>query len=293
MMSKGGKVAQNAMVTKMLEDSSKLSDVKFKKTQDNGNTVFEMTCPDGSKSLLSRPEQVIQNCEELMQMEFVLTQLKEEEKAEEPEKTDKKSEPDVVTNDKFEIQEATESELKEINKIDLEAFQGRYSIKTSFEDNKTDLKNHKIKTYSIKSKNGNVVGYFQLEPIKNGELYIYSIAVEKGLRNTKSSYKALSQMKEEITKIAKEQNVEKVSLDVDANKPELVKLYKKFGFEVAGQESGFEDGHQYTDIHMVADVNKVLGKEKVKQEPVETPEKLEEPIKAPQPEKSEEIKKEI
>ena len=167
---------------------------------------------------------------------------------------------------KLKIEKASDEDLKEIQKIDLEAFEGKYTIESDFDAYKADLVDQEITTYAIKGEDGKVVGYYQLEPVENGELYIHSIGVRSDLRNTKASYAALKQMQDNITKFSQENNIEKVALDVDADNSALVKLYKKFGFEVTDETSGVEAGHQYHDYHMEADVKKVLAKSKAKDE---------------------------
>ena len=166
-----------------------------------------------------------------------------------------------VNTTKTEVKLATDEDLREIQKIDLEAFEGRYYISSDFAKYKEGLEADGISTYAIKDANGQVIGYYQLEPIEDGELYIHSIAVRSDLRNSKISYNALKQMQENITKFAQENNVKKVTLDVDADKPELVKLYKRFGFEVTGENRGTEAGREYHDLHMEVDVKKVLTEE--------------------------------
>ena len=118
MMSKGGKAAQNAMMNKMIADSEKLNDVKFKKVNQNGNEAIEMTLPDGSKKLVSSPNQAIQTCQTLMQMEFVVNNLKPEEETkpnpEEVKTEEDKAEP--ISEDKPETKtDSTEPIIEESN----------------------------------------------------------------------------------------------------------------------------------------------------------------------------------
>ena len=268
MMSKGGKAAQSAMMNKMIADSQKLNEVKFRKVNQNGNEVIEMTLPDGSKKLVSSTDQVVQTCQTLMQIEFVVNNLRPEEKFDprpeeklDPQKKKTKVEITRSINQKLSISVATDADLRAIQKIDMEAFEDRYVIDSDFEAYKADLLEQEIKTYAIKGESGDVVGYYQLEPVENGELYIYSIGVKKELRNSRTSYNALKQIQNAITEIARNQNLDKVVLDVDADKPELVKLYKKFGFEITGESRGTEQGQRYHDYRMEADVKKIFAKD--------------------------------
>jgi ribosomal protein S18 acetylase RimI-like enzyme len=156
---------------------------------------------------------------------------------------------------------ATDEDLAQIHKIDLEAFSESYGIYSDFEKYKKDLEEQGVTTYAIKTQSGDVVGYYQLEPIEDGECYIYSIGVKEELRGTRASVAALSLMKEQLVQMAKEQNVDKVALDVDAENQPLVKLYKKFGFEIVETNMVPKvDGIGY-DYHMEIDVKKYLAEQ--------------------------------
>ena len=126
----------------------------------------------------------------------------------------------------------TDEDLREIQKIDLEAFAQTDPISSSFKRYKADILDRGLESHVIKNENGKVVGYFQLEPIENGELYVYSIGIQKDLRKTKSSYEALKLIQENIQKVAFGKNIKKVTLHVDASNAPLVKMYKKYGFEI-------------------------------------------------------------
>ena len=123
--------------------------------------------------------------------------------------------PGVDVN-KYSVSKATEADLKEIHKIDLEAFAKTDPVANNFASYKADIEGQGLESHVIKSEDGKVVGYYQLEPMKNGELYIYSIGVPKELRNTKSSFAALSKMQESIKQIAAEKGATKVTLHVNA-----------------------------------------------------------------------------
>lgn len=168
------------------------------------------------------------------------------------------TQPSQSTERKYTTSLATEKDLAQVHKIDLEAFDGNYSIDRSFADYKSDLEAQEIETHVIKSEDGRVTGYYQLEPIENGELYIYSIGVDKALRNTRASYEAIKKMQEEITNFAIEKGVEKVVLDVDASHENLVKLYKKLGFKITDESHGVEAGNAYYDYRMEIDVKEYL-----------------------------------
>ncbi len=165
---------------------------------------------------------------------------------------------------------ATPEDLKAVQKIDRENFAGHYEIEDNAAEYIGHLAEEQITTRVFKDAAGKIVGYYQLEAIKDGELYIYSIGVPKDLKNSRESYRVLKSMQEEITNFAKDNKIKKVALDVDADNQALVKLYKKFGFEITGENSGIEDGNRYHDYHMEIDVEKTLSNNNGKPEPAKT-----------------------
>lgn len=72
MMSKGGKIAQKAIMDQMMR-SENLNNMKFRKAEINGREIFEVTMPDGNRAVVSSPEQAIAMCNMAMQMEFLNT----------------------------------------------------------------------------------------------------------------------------------------------------------------------------------------------------------------------------
>ena len=158
-------------------------------------------------------------------------------------------------NNKLNTEVASVEDLKAIHKIELEIFNSSYEISSDFETYKAELELEEVSTYAIKSDNGEVIGYYQLEPVENGELYIHSMAVRSDLQKTKTSYAAIKQIQEDITKFAQENNVKTVTLDVDVNKPELVKLYKKFGFQIVNKISMHHGEHVHCDYRMKVELH--------------------------------------
>ncbi|MEE3350232.1 MAG: hypothetical protein VZR09_09360 [Candidatus Gastranaerophilaceae bacterium] len=79
MMSKGGKVAQKAMMNEILSKSDALKDIKFKKAEISGHEVYEVTYPNGNRAVVTSPEQAIATCQMAMQMEFLVKSLSESE----------------------------------------------------------------------------------------------------------------------------------------------------------------------------------------------------------------------
>lgn len=139
-------------------------------------------------------------------------------------------------------------DFQAIYKIDLENFAGRgYDISEDFTEYISDLEQHGIETYSYKS-GDELIGYLQLEPVKDDELYIYSIGVDKKYQNTRLSYEVLMGIRATIIKEAQKKNVKKVVLDVEQDNPMLIKLYtEKFGFKITGE-------NEYGDLHMELEV---------------------------------------
>jgi len=110
---------------------------------------------------------------------------------------------------------ASVEDLRQIHQIDLEAFDGRYEIDSDFDLYKEDLDSQNITTYAIKNANNEIVAYYQLDPVKNGDLYVHSIAVRKDLRNSKQGLASIIEMQKSITEYALANSVQKVTLDVD------------------------------------------------------------------------------
>ena len=93
-----------------------------------------------------------------------------------------------------------DADLRQVQEIDLASFRGKYEIDEDFARYKANLEEQKVSTYAIKDDSGKVVGYYQLEPAENSELYIHSIAVRPELQKTKTSYAAIMEMQKEIAK---------------------------------------------------------------------------------------------
>ena len=182
-------------------------------------------------------------------------------------KTKQKAQQGVNVSD-YRVEKADEAALKEIHKIDMEAFAETDPVPEKFEEYKADLEEQNLESYVIKDKDGKVTGYFQLEPMHGDQLYIYSIGVPKELRNTKSSFATLKQIQENIKNIALENGAKTVALHVDASNKPLVKLYEKFGFKTVDTEQNyFANGDDA--LYMEADVVENTGSAK-KSQTVET-----------------------
>ena len=71
MMSKGGKMAQKAMMTQMIASSEKLNNLKFKKAEINGQEFYEVTYPNGARKIVDMPEQAIALSQFALQMDMI------------------------------------------------------------------------------------------------------------------------------------------------------------------------------------------------------------------------------
>lgn len=167
---------------------------------------------------------------------------------------------------------ATDDDLREIHKIDLEAFSENYGVYSDFREYKKDLEEQDVTTYVIKSQNGDILGYYQLEPVEDGELYVHSMAIKKDLRVTRASVAVLNLIKDEILNVAIEKNADKVVLDVESENKPLIRLYEKFGFKITDSVDVLTPQGMRKDHYMEIDVKKYLAeqaeKEKSKEQTV-------------------------
>lgn len=128
-------------------------------------------------------------------------------------------------------------DISAIHQIDLEAFAQSDPVPSDLFRYKSSISH--LKSYIVKNNSGEVTGYYQTEPVKNGLLYIYSIGIPKNLRGTKTSFHTLMQIKKSIQERAIAENVKTISLHVDSANESLVKMYKKFGFEIKHTEPDY------------------------------------------------------
>ncbi len=126
--------------------------------------------------------------------------------------------------------------LQEIYNLDKEAFKKLDPRYDSFEEFKNGLTEDNLTTYAIKDKNtNNLLGYYQIKPTNDKELYIDSIGLKAECRNTRKGYNAIRYAWDEIQDIARENNANTLSLHVDSTNQKLIRMYKSLGFEI--QES--------------------------------------------------------
>lgn len=137
----------------------------------------------------------------------------------------------LAINLKTEKVNDSENDLREIYDIDKEAFSETDPYQ-NYEDFIAIIRENGLSTYSIKDETNKVLGYYQIEPIKNNDLYIDSIGLKKEYRKTKTGYQAIKQAWTEIIKYAIDNNVKTLSLHANAEDKALLNMYTKMGFVV-------------------------------------------------------------
>lgn len=128
-----------------------------------------------------------------------------------------------------------DSEMRAIYDIDSDAFAEQDPF-DSYEDYIRYLDEHNTSVYSVKNKDNELLGYYAFEPVTDGNMYIYSIALKPEYRNSRIGYKAIQESWPKILVEAKAQGAIKLSLHVDAENPRLEKMYKHFGFTTISKE---------------------------------------------------------
>ena len=88
--------------------------------------------------------------------------------------------------------------------------------------------------YAIKE-NGKIIGYFSTET-KEGALNVGNYVLFPQYRGTKTSMNAILTVRDRVIKIAEQSGVKVIKADVDASNPQLLGLYKRFGFQENGRE---------------------------------------------------------
>lgn len=131
----------------------------------------------------------------------------------------------------------SDEDLRKIYEIDLGAFADISPVPNDFTSYKHKIAS--LDSYIVKDNNGRVTGYYQIDPTEEAYIYISSIGIPKELRGTKTSFYTLMAIKDNIKQLAKEKNAKAISLHVDAKNESLVKMYKKFGFEIKHEESNY------------------------------------------------------
>lgn len=97
----------------------------------------------------------------------------------------------------------------------------------------------KFSRYFVAEEGGRAVAYMGMWSL-SGEGHITNVAVAKASRG-KGYAKALIK---HFTDIAKEENLEFMTLEVRASNTPAITLYKSFGFEFVGKRKNYYDGRE-------------------------------------------------
>jgi len=125
----------------------------------------------------------------------------------------------------------SEADLRQIYEIDKQVFADTDPY-DSYDEFKNIIRRYNLSTYAIKNSSGQIIGYYQLEPIKDGDLYIDSIGMKPEFQRTRQGYQAIKYAWGQILDYAMANNVQSLSLHVNANDLPTLNLYKNFGFAV-------------------------------------------------------------
>jgi len=127
----------------------------------------------------------------------------------------------------------SEADMREVYELDSLVF-AQQDPYESYEEFKNFVNNNQLSTYVVRDENNNnkILGYYQLEPVKNGDLYIDSIGLKPEYRNSRKGYQAIKYAWEKILDYAKENGASMLSLHVDAENRNLVRMYQNLGFTI-------------------------------------------------------------
>ena len=136
----------------------------------------------------------------------------------------------------------SEELMQQIYEIDKQAF-AETDPYENYDEFKRIVERNQLSTYAVKGDNDELLGYYQLEPIKDGDLYIDSIGLKSEYRNTRKGYQAIKYSWKKILDYAKENNVQTLSLHVDNTNRNLVRMYQSLGFSIKETlENYYENG---------------------------------------------------
>lgn len=120
--------------------------------------------------------------------------------------------------------------MQEVYEIDRVAFADTDPYE-NYEDFINLVNQNNLSTYVVKD-DDSILGYYQLEPIKDGDLYIDSMGLKPEYRMTRKGANAIKFSWEQIQDYARENNVQTMSLHVDASNRALVRMYERLGFTI-------------------------------------------------------------
>ena len=127
----------------------------------------------------------------------------------------------------------SENDMREVYELDKQIFADQDPYE-SYEEFRNIVQNNQLSTYVVRDENNHntILGYYQLEPINNGDLYIDSIGLKPEYRNTRKGYYTIKYAWEKILDYATENGANTLSLHVDASNRNLVRMYQNLGFTI-------------------------------------------------------------
>ena len=127
----------------------------------------------------------------------------------------------------------SESDMHEVFELDKLVFAEQDPYE-NYEKFKSFINNNQLSTYVVRDENDNnkILGYYQLEPVKNGDLYIDSIGLKPEYRNSRKGYQAIKASWANILNYARENGANTLSLHVTADNRNLLRMYESFGFTI-------------------------------------------------------------
>lgn len=129
----------------------------------------------------------------------------------------------------IEIKEMTKEHLEQIKNVLQEQFDEFWNANVL----KTELENP-LSKYIVAIYNNNVVGYAGIwRAIDEG--HITNIVTRKDKRNNKIA----TQMLEKVIKMAEDEKLKCVTLEVNIKNENAIKLYKKFNFKEVGKRKKY------------------------------------------------------
>ncbi len=138
----------------------------------------------------------------------------------------------------------SEELLHQIFELDKAAFE-ELDPYDSYDEFYSRIVDGNFKVFGVKdSDTGKLLGYYQLEPIKNGDLYIDSMALAPEFRHTRKGVEAIKHSWQKIKDYARENGAQTMSLHVDGTNEALVNLYKRFGFVIKETLENYFEGGQ-------------------------------------------------
>lgn len=154
------------------------------------------------------------------------------------------AENEKIKRAEIQIEETNIADVEKIAEIESDSIKINTINKAGFE---RMIKDENYKIFSIKLE-GEIVGFIALE--FTDEVNIYTLAIKKEYRNMGFATKLLNY----VMKLAKDDNLSAISLEVSVNNPTAYLLYEKNGFQLRRvRKNYYADGADC--LEMVRDIN--------------------------------------